>query len=108
MLNGCPPPAPPAPPCRVMLDTLTTLSWPYLLAVLALALHWLVRVWRHARQGERPAFAYLAAPGVSALLAAPLVQADPMFGLGAALLLIAAYAPGASSPPRSATRGRRA
>lgn len=75
-----------------MLDTLTTLSWPYMLALFALSVQWLLAVWRQAQVGRRPALAYLAAPGLAALLAAPLTQADPLFGLGAALLLIAAYA----------------
>ena len=78
-----------------MLDTLTTLSWPYMLALFGLSVQWLLAVWRQARVGRRPALAYLAAPGLAALLAAPLAQADPLFGLGAALLLIAAYAGGA-------------
>ncbi len=78
-----------------MLDTLTTLSWPYMLALFALSVQWLLAVWRQARVGRRPALAYLAAPGLAALLAAPLLRADPLFGLGAALLLIAAYAGGA-------------
>ena len=78
-----------------MLDTLTTLSWPYVLALFALSVQWLLAVWQQARVGRRPALAYLAAPGLAALLAAPLAQADPLFGLGAALLLIAAHAGGA-------------
>lgn len=78
-----------------MLDTLTTLSLPYLLALVALSVQWLLAVWQRARAGERPALAYLAAPGLAALLGAPVLQADPLFGLGAALLLIAAYVPGA-------------
>ncbi|WP_424951825.1 hypothetical protein [Deinococcus sp.] len=81
-----------------MLDTLTTLSLPYLLALFALTVQWLLSVWRQAQAGRRPRLAYLAAPGLAALLAAPLVQADPLFGLGAALLLIAAYAGGAYTP----------
>ena len=75
-----------------MLDTLTTLSAPYLITLFALTVQWLLAVWRQARVGRRPVLAYLAAPGLAALLGAPLAQADPLFGLGAALLLIAAYA----------------
>lgn len=78
-----------------MLDTLTTLSLPYLLALFGLTVQWLLAVWRQAQIGRRPVLAYLAAPGLAALVAAPLLQADPLFGLGAALLLIAAYAGGA-------------
>ena len=81
-----------------MLDTLTTLSVPYLLALFGLSVQWLLAVWRQARVGRRPRLAYLAAPGLAALLAAPILQADPLFGLGAALLLIAAYAGGAYAP----------
>lgn len=78
-----------------MLDTLTTLSLPYLLALIALSVQWLLAVWQRARSGERPALAYLAAPGLAALLAAPVLDAVGLFGVGAALVLIAAYFPGA-------------
>ncbi len=78
-----------------MLDTLTTLSVPYLLALFGLTVQWLLAVWQQARVGRRPVLAYLAAPGLAALLGAPLAQAEPLFGLGAALLLIAAYWGGA-------------
>ena len=79
-----------------MLDTLTAPSWPYLLALFALAAQWLLSVRREARLGRVPRLAYLAAPGLAALLAAPLLTGgEPLFGLGAALLLIAAYAPAA-------------
>ena len=81
-----------------MLDTLTSVSWPFVLALLALAAHWLWTVRRQARIGLRPSLAFLAAPGLTALLAAPLTQADPLFGVGAALILIAAYAPTAYIP----------
>ena len=92
-----------------MLDTLTTLTLPYLLALLGLALQWLVAVRAQSRLGRRPVLAYVAAPGVAALLAAPLAQADPLFGLGAALLLIAAYAGGAygTAPPGHRARALR-
>jgi hypothetical protein len=81
-----------------MLDTLTTLSVPYLLALFALTVQWLLAVWQQARMGRRPVLAYLAAPGLAALLGAPLAQAEPLFGLGAALVLIAAYWSGAYAP----------
>ena len=95
-----------------MLDTLTTLSVPYLLALFGLTVQWLLAVWQQARVGRRPVLAYLAAPGLAALLGAPLAQADPLFGLGGALLLIAAYAGGAYAPApadhhrQALTRGR--
>ncbi|WP_425147225.1 hypothetical protein [Deinococcus sp.] len=79
-----------------MLDTLTGLSWPYLLALAALSVQWLLTVWREARLGRGPWLAWLAVPGLSALIAAPLIRGgEPLFGLGAALLLIAVYAGGA-------------
>jgi len=81
-----------------MIDTLTTLSLPYLLALVALSVQWLLAVWRRARGGERPTLAYLAAPGLAALLGAPVLDAAPMFGLGAALIVIAAYWPRAYAP----------
>ena len=89
-----------------MLDTLTTLSLAYVLALFALSVQWLLAVWQQARVGRRPALAYLAAPGLAALLAAPLLRADPLFGLGAALLLIAAYAGGAYRPAPGEHHGR--
>jgi hypothetical protein len=60
--------------------------------------------------GRQPALAYLAAPGLAALLAAPLAHAEPLFGVGAALLLIAAYAGGAyrfAAPVSSSGRSQR-
>ena len=92
-----------------MLDTLTSLSLPYLLALFALAAQWLLSIWREARLSRRPALAWLAAPGLSALLASPLVMGgEPLFGLGAALLLIATYAAPAyrAAPSAAPTRAR--
>ncbi|ULH15895.1 hypothetical protein MF271_04500 [Deinococcus sp. KNUC1210] len=93
-----------------MLDTLTSLSWPYLLALFALAAQWLLSVWRGAKQSQRPVLAWLAAPGLAALLAAPLVLGgEPLFGLGAALLLIATYAATAyrAAPAQAQASGAR-
>ncbi|MGI8746758.1 MAG: hypothetical protein ACR2J4_00185 [Deinococcus sp.] len=90
-----------------MLDTLNALTVPYLLLLLALALEWLWRVWREGRQHARPGLARLAPPGLTALLAAPLTHTDALFGVGAALLLIAAYAP-AAYLPRPALSGQQA
>ncbi len=89
-----------------MLDTLTSVSWPFLLAILALAAHWLWTVRQQSRLGLRPSLAFLAAPGMTALLAAPLIQADPLFGVGAALILIANYAPTAYIPVSISHRAR--
>lgn len=66
----------------------------YLLAVGSLGVFWLWRVWSEGRQGRRPLAAWLSLPGLLALLAAPRLDIPALFGMGAALLLLAEYGPG--------------
>jgi hypothetical protein len=98
---------PPQLRCTV-LDTLSTLSLPYLLILLCLSAQWLYTVWRRSRSWLRPQFSLLAAPGLAALMLAPLLQTEALFGFGAALLIIAAYAPASYvlATPAHAQRAR--
>lgn len=85
------------------LEPLARLTPLYLLTLAALLGSWLLTVVGRARQGERPHFALLAAPGLACLLTAPLAEAPAFFGVGAVLLLIAFYWPYAyrrAHPPR--------
>jgi hypothetical protein len=95
-------------PWSTVLDTLSTLSLPYLLALLCLSAQWLYTVRQQSRAWLRPHLSLLAAPGLAALILAPLVQTEALFGFGAALLIIAAYAPAAYvlAPARHAQRAR--
>ncbi|PTA69851.1 hypothetical protein C8263_00300 [Deinococcus arcticus] len=63
-----------------------------------IAAYWLGRVGVAARRQWRPATAWWAPPGVGLLLLAPVLDVPALFGLGAALLLLAEYGPGAFRP----------
>ncbi|MBZ9714554.1 hypothetical protein [Deinococcus multiflagellatus] len=63
-----------------------------------LAAYWLIRVGQAARRQLRPAAAWWAAPGLGLLLLAPVLDVPALFGLGAALLLLAEYWPRAFRP----------
>ena len=65
----------------------------FALSLLLLAAYWLGRVWREARQGWRPGAAWWTVPGLLALLLAPMLEVPALFGVGAALLLLAEFWP---------------
>lgn len=65
-----------------------------------LALYWLARVAFAARRRQRPAVSWWSIPGLLLLLLAPLLEVPALFGLGAALLLLAEWWPRAFVPVR--------
>lgn len=65
-----------------------------------IAAYWWGRVWREARVGYAPRVAWWAVPGLGALLLAPLLDVPALFGVGAALLLLAEFWPAAFTPAR--------
>lgn len=79
------------------MDTLTPLlpgvSGLFGLSLLLLAAYWLGRVWREARHGWRPGAAWWTVPGLLGLLLAPVLEVPALFGMGAALLLLAEFWP---------------
>jgi len=72
----------------------------YGLALALIAGYWLWRVGREARNRWEPRVAWWAVPGLALLLLAPLLEVPALFGLGAALLLLAEFWPGAYRPAR--------
>ena len=81
-----------------LLDVGAGLS-PLLAAALALlGAYWLVRVGRAARRGLTPRGAWWAVPGLLLMLLAPLLDVPALFGVGAALLLLAEFLPAAFVP----------
>lgn len=60
--------------------------------------YWLGRVGLAARRQLRPAVAWWGAPGLGLLLLAPVLDVPALFGVGAALLLLAEYWPRAFRP----------
>ena len=75
-------------------------TWLYALALGALAVFWWVRVAREARRGRAPRQAWWFVPGLLALLLAGPTELPALFGIGAALLLLAEYWPLAYARPR--------
>lgn len=77
------------------------LTLPYALTLALIAAYWLWRVAREARARWEPRVAWWAVPGLALLLLAPLLEVPALFGLGAALLLLAEFWPGAFRPART-------
>lgn len=69
------------------------LSVVYLLAVVALLLYWLGRIWRNGRQARVPGAAWWGLPGVLLLLYAAVLEQPTFFALGAFALLLAEFWP---------------
>ncbi|WP_261663846.1 hypothetical protein [Deinococcus sp. Marseille-Q6407] len=65
-----------------------------------LALYWLARVAFAARRRQRPAVSLWSIPGLLLLPLAPLLEVPALFGIGAALLLLAEWWPRAFVPAR--------
>lgn len=72
----------------------------YGLALALIAAYWLWRVAREAQARWEPRAAWWAVPGLGLLLMAPVAEVPALFGLGAALLLLAEFWPGAFRPAR--------
>ncbi|MEW6421745.1 MAG: hypothetical protein AB1511_08460 [Deinococcota bacterium] len=73
----------------------------YALALALIAGYWLWRVAREARQRGVPHVAWWAVPGLALLWLTPLTAVPALFGIGAALLLLAEFWPGAFRPARA-------
>lgn len=71
------------------------------LCVALIAAQWLWRVGREARLGFTPGVAWWAVPGLMCLLLAAILDVPALFGVGAALLLLAEFWPPAYRRPRS-------
>ncbi|BBN95065.1 hypothetical protein DEGR_17980 [Deinococcus grandis] len=66
-----------------------SLNLPLAVTLAVLAAYWLGRVIRAARSRLAPRVTYWAAPGLGALLLAPLLDVPALFGVGAGLMLLA-------------------
>ncbi len=82
----------PDPLTQTLLPNTTLL---YLLTLALLSLYWLGRVWRAARQRQEARVAWWALPGLALLLLAATQELPALFGVGAGLLLLAEFWPGA-------------
>lgn len=98
-----------------MSDALTLLSLPffsvtaprvtllYALTLLLLTLYWWRRVTREGREGRGPRVAWINVPGLVFLVFAPILEQPTFFAVGAFLLLLGEFWPGAyrrASRPR--------
>lgn len=83
-----------------LLAPIAQVTAPFAVMVSLLSLYWLVRVAREARMGFVPRVAWWAVPGVLLLLLTPVLDVPALFGVGAALLLLAEFWPGAYVPAR--------
>ncbi|MDB5046166.1 MAG: hypothetical protein JWQ08_2216 [Deinococcus sp.] len=77
------------------LTPLTRVSGAFALMIGLLAAYWLLRVGREARLGQVPRAAWWSVPGLAMVLFAPVLDVPALFGIGAAVLLIAEFWPGA-------------
>lgn len=78
-----------------------SLNLPLAVTLAVLAAYWLGRVIRAARSRLAPRVTYWAAPGLGALLLAPMLDVPALFGVGAGLMLLAEYWPHAFVPART-------
>ncbi|WP_240741087.1 hypothetical protein [Deinococcus sp. Arct2-2] len=77
------------------LTPITRVSGAFAVITVLLAAYWLLRVGREARQAQVPRVAWWSVPGLAMMLFAPVLDVPALFGIGAAVLLIAEYWPGA-------------
>lgn len=77
------------------LAPISRLTLPYALALALIAGYWLGRVAGASRQRRVAGVAWWAVPGLALLWLTPLADVPALFGLGAALLLLAEFWPGA-------------
>ncbi|GGR50228.1 hypothetical protein GCM10008959_09200 [Deinococcus seoulensis] len=90
-----------------LLDVGAGLS-PLLAAALALlGGYWMLRMGRAARLGLTPRGAWWAVPGLLLMLLAPVLDVPALFGVGAALLLLAEFLPAAFVPAAPGPAGLR-
>ncbi|EYB67502.1 hypothetical protein DEIPH_ctg040orf0076 [Deinococcus phoenicis] len=82
------------------LAPISHITLPYALALALIAAYWLWRVAREAGHRWVPHVSWWAVPGLGLLWTTPLADAPALFGLGAALLLLAEFWPGAFRPAR--------
>lgn len=82
------------------LAPLGRITLPYGLALALIAGYWLGRVATEARARWVPHAAWWAVPGLLLLWLTPLADVPALFGLGAALLLLSEFWPGAFRPAR--------
>ncbi|MFC4425797.1 hypothetical protein [Deinococcus navajonensis] len=71
------------------------LGTPFALMLVLLAVYWLLRVGREARAGFVPRVAWWGVPGLLLLLLTPVLDVPALFGVGAGLLLLSEFWPGA-------------
>lgn len=76
------------------------ITLPYALSLALIAAYWLWRVAREARFGWVPRVSWWAVPGLGLLHLTPPLEVPALFGVGAALLLLAEFWPGAFRPAR--------
>ncbi|WP_245556491.1 hypothetical protein [Deinococcus aquatilis] len=77
------------------LTPITRVSGAFAVVILLLAAYWLLRVGREAQRGLVPRAAWWSVPGLAMLLFAPVLDVPALFGIGAAILLISEFWPGA-------------
>lgn len=89
------------------MTTLTQLTPLYAAVLLSVAITWLWQVAQSARKSLWPRLGLLMPLGLASLLAAPVLDVPALFGMGAGLVLIAAYwpVPRLRGPPRRAEGG---
>ncbi|AZI42215.1 hypothetical protein EHF33_05180 [Deinococcus psychrotolerans] len=89
------------------MTTLTQLTPLYAAVLLGVAITWLWQVAKSARRSLWPRLGILMPLGLTSLLAAPVLDVPALFGMGAGLVLIAAYWPvlRLRGPPRPAEGG---
>lgn len=83
-----------------LLTPVAEVTAPFAVMVSLLSVYWLVRVARESRMGFVPRVAWWTVPGVLLLLLTPVLDVPALFGVGAALLLLAEFGPGAYVPAR--------
>ena len=92
------------PPLLLWPTGLPEVSLFYALALSLLAAFWLGRVAREARRGRVPRVGWWFVPGLLTLLLARVGDLAALFGIGASLLLLAEYWPGAYARPQRRPR----
>ena len=82
-------------PLLFPLEPLYPVSGVLALSIALIAAYWLVRIGREARRRFVPTVAWWTLPGLGMLLAAAILDIPALFGVGAAVLLLAEFWPGA-------------
>ncbi|MFC3835443.1 MULTISPECIES: hypothetical protein [Deinococcus] len=82
-------------PLLFPLEPLYPVSGVLALSIALIAAYWLLRIGREARRRFVPTVAWWTLPGLGMLLAAAILDIPALFGVGAAVLLLAEFWPGA-------------